>query len=210
MELTYKKGRLATASTRGDGYIGEDVTANVRTIKAIPIRIEGVSPVPEEIDIRGEVYIDLKEFEKINKFRLQSEEALFANPRNAAAGSVRQLDSSITAKRNLHMACYGLGAVAGIRFRSQTDFIEWLKKAHFPAPARFYTVSGIEKVIDIIAKIEQERPQLPFETDGAVVTRHGSPAGQSPSNSRPIRARRRSKILSPVWAGPELLRLSPC
>lgn len=169
MELTYKKGVLATASTRGDGYVGEDVTTNVRTIRAIPIRIEGVSPVPEQIDIRGEVYMDIKEFETLNKLREMSEDPLFANPRNAAAGTVRQLDSSITAERKLHMACYGLGAVKGIDFRSQSDFIEWLKKAHFPTPARFHTVTGIEKVIDVIKKIEEERPKFPFESDGAVI-----------------------------------------
>lgn len=169
MELVYKKGTLASASTRGDGYVGEDVTVNVRTIKAIPIRIDGVRPVPEEIDIRGEVYMDIREFEKLNKSREMSEDALFANPRNAAAGSVRQLDSSITAKRNLHMACYGLGALKGIEFRSQTDFIDWLRKAHFPTPARFYQVKGIENVISTIKKLEEERSSLPFETDGAVV-----------------------------------------
>jgi DNA ligase (NAD+) len=169
MELTYRNGLLASASTRGDGFIGEDVTTNVRTIKAIPIKIQGVSSIPDQIDIRGEVYIDLQEFERINKSRSQTEDALFANPRNAAAGSVRQLDSSITARRNLHMACYGLGAATGVRFSSQRDFIEWLKKAHFPTPARFYTVQGIEKVIDTIREIEQERPNFPFETDGAVV-----------------------------------------
>lgn len=169
MELSYKKGLLITASTRGDGFVGEDVTTNVRTIKAIPIRIEGVGTVPEEMDIRGEVYIDLKEFEKINRSRLQNEESLFANPRNAAAGSVRQLDSSITAKRKLHMACYGLGAFKGIEFRSQSEYIGWLKKAHFPTPARFSMVTGIEKVIDIIRKIEEERSKFLFESDGAVV-----------------------------------------
>jgi DNA ligase (NAD+) len=169
MELTYKNGLLAKASTRGDGFVGEDVTTNVRTIKAIPIRIEGVAAVPEEIDIRGEVYMDIREFEKLNKSREMSEDPLFANPRNASAGSVRQLDSSITARRNLHMACYGLGAARGIEFKTQVSFIDWLKKAHFPTPARFYTVMGIEKVIDVIKQIEEERPKLPFETDGAVI-----------------------------------------
>jgi DNA ligase (NAD+) len=169
MELVYKNGMLTTASTRGDGFVGEDVTTNVRTIKSIPVRIEGVSPIPEEIDIRGEVYIDIKEFEKLNKSREMSQDPLFANPRNAAAGSVRQLDSSITASRKLHMACYGIGATKGIDFKNQASFIEWLKKAHFPAPARFHTVTGIDPVIDIIRMIEEERSKLPFETDGAVV-----------------------------------------
>jgi DNA ligase (NAD+) len=125
MELTYKKGLLVRASTRGDGYVGEDVTTNIKTIKAIPLKIEGVA-VPDEIDIRGEVYMDIDEFEKLNRVRVENEEPVFANPRNSAAGSVRQLDSSITEKRKLHMACYGIGAMKGVEFRSQTDFIAWL------------------------------------------------------------------------------------
>ncbi len=119
MELTYHKGILVRASTRGDGYEGEDVTQNIRTIKAIPLKIEGVGPIPEEIDIRGEVFIDIAEFEKLNKEREQAAEPLFANPRNAAAGSIRQLDPAITEKRKLHMACYGVGAMKGIEFKSQ-------------------------------------------------------------------------------------------
>jgi len=168
MELTYKKGLLVRAATRGDGFEGEDVTTNVKTIKAIPIKIEGVD-IPDEIDIRGEVYIDIGEFEKLNKEREKSEEPLFANPRNAAAGAVRQLDSSITEKRKLHMACFGLGATKGIEFKSQGEFIEWLSKARFPVPLIFDIVNGIESVIDIIKKIEEKRPAFPFETDGAVV-----------------------------------------
>src|SRR3990172_1107705 len=169
MELGYKNGLLVRASTRGDGYEGEDVTTNIKTIKAIPLKIEGVDPIPEEIDIRGEVYIDIEEFEKLNKEREKSGEQLFANPRNAAAGSVRQLDSSITAARKLHMSCYGVGAVKGIEFKSNTDFAAWLKKAHFPGPAELDLAQGIEKVIDAIKQIEAKRPEFSFETDGAVL-----------------------------------------
>jgi DNA ligase (NAD+) len=169
MELSYRKGVLVRASTRGDGFEGEDVTQNIKTIKAVPLRIEGVHPVPEEIDIRGEVFIDIAEFEKLNREREKDGEALFANPRNAAAGSIRQLDPSITEKRRLHMACYGLGATKGIVFRDQADFMTWLKKAHFPAPLIFTVVSGIDKAIDSIRSIEGKRPHLPFETDGAVI-----------------------------------------
>ncbi len=169
MELSYKKGLLDKASTRGDGYEGEDVTTNIKTIKAIPLKIEGVDHVPEGIDIRGEVYMDIEEFEKLNKEREKSGEPLFANPRNAAAGSVRQLDSSITVARKLHMACYGVGAMKGIEFKSHTEFAGWLKKAHFPGPAQLDVALGIEKVIDSIRKIEAKRPEFPFETDGAVV-----------------------------------------
>ncbi|HXY53995.1 MAG TPA: NAD-dependent DNA ligase LigA [Nitrospirota bacterium] len=168
MELTYKKGLLERASTRGDGYEGEDVTANVKTIKAIPLRIEGAD-VPEEIDIRGEVYMDIDEFEKLNREREKNGEPLFANPRNAAAGSVRQLDSSITAGRKLHMACYGVGAMKGIDFKGHIDFITWLKKAYFPTPAILDKARGIEKVVDLVKQIESKRPDFAFETDGAVV-----------------------------------------
>ena len=168
MELTYEKGLLVRASTRGDGYEGEDVTTNVKTIKAIPLRIEGEN-IPEKIDIRGEVFMDIDEFEKLNKEREKNEEPLFANPRNAAAGSIRQLDSSITEKRKLHMACYGVGAMKGIDFKSQADFTSWLRKAHFPVPLVFDVVKGIDKVVDAIKKIEERRPTFPFETDGAVI-----------------------------------------
>jgi len=168
MELTYERGLLVRASTRGDGYEGEDVTTNLMTVKAIPLRIEG-KDIPDIIDIRGEVYMDIDEFEKLNKERGQSEEPLFANPRNAAAGSVRQLDSSITEKRRLHMACYGLGSAKGIEFRSHEHFIEWLGKAHFPTPFILDKVRGIERVIESIKKIEERRSSFAFETDGAVI-----------------------------------------
>ena len=169
MELSYRNGLLHHASTRGDGVEGEDVTANIRTIKAVPLKIEDVHPIPQEIDIRGEVFIDIKEFEALNREREKEGEPAFANPRNAAAGSIRQLDSSITAGRKLHMACYGMGAVKGAEFRSQADFMVWLKKAHFPVPAVFDIVTGVDKVIGSIKKIEERREKLPFETDGAVI-----------------------------------------
>src|SRR5208283_1536945 len=168
MELTYKKGILQRASTRGDGYEGEDVTMNIKTIKAIPLKIQG-SDVPEEIDIRGEVYMDIDEFEQLNKDREKEEEPIFANPRNAAAGSVRQLDSYVTAARKLHMACYGVSAMKGINFKSHAEFVAWLEKGHFPVPAAFDVVTGIERVVESIKKIEEQRPNFAFEIDGAVV-----------------------------------------
>jgi DNA ligase (NAD+) len=168
MELTYKKGLLVRASTRGDGYEGEDVTTNIKTIKAIPLKIEGAD-IPIEIDLRGEAYLDRDEFEKLNKEREKSQEALFANPRNAAAGAVRQLDSSITEKRKLHMACYGVGAMKGIDFKSQADLMAWLNKSHFPTPQRFAAVRGIDSIIEHIKQIEADRTKLPFEADGAVI-----------------------------------------
>ncbi|MFN3479636.1 MAG: NAD-dependent DNA ligase LigA [Thermodesulfovibrionales bacterium] len=169
IELTYREGLLYRASTRGDGYEGEDVTQNIKTIKAVPLRIEGVKTIPDVIDIRGEVYMDIDEFEKLNREREQKGEPLFANPRNAAAGSVRQLDPSITASRRLNLACYGVGSFKGIDFRGQIEFIKWLEDARFPIPAVVRLVKGVRKVIDVIKELEDKRREFPFETDGAVI-----------------------------------------
>ena len=169
IELTYKDGLLYKASTRGDGYEGEDVTRNIKTIKSIPMKIGEVGIVPEEIDIRGEVYMDIEEFGNLNREREKKGEPLFANPRNAAAGSVRQLDSSITASRKLHLACYGMGSAKGIDFRSQWEFIRWLEKARFPVPSIVKKERGIDKITSVIRELEEKRKHFSFETDGAVV-----------------------------------------
>jgi DNA ligase (NAD+) len=169
IELTYRDGLLFKASTRGDGYEGEDVTRNIRTIKSVPLKIESVSKVPDEIDIRGEVYMDIDEFEKLNREREKKGEPLFANPRNATAGSVRQLDSSITASRKLHLACYGIGTVKGIEFKGQWEFIKWLENARFPIPAMVKHIQGIDKALESIKEIEEKRSSFPFESDGSVI-----------------------------------------
>ena len=169
IELTYKDGLLYRASTRGDGYEGEDVTTNIRTLKSVPIKIGEAGRTPDEIDIRGEVYMDIKDFESLNREREKKGEPSFANPRNAAAGSIRQLDSSITAERRLHLACYGTGSVKGMDFKSQSDLIEWLGKARFPVPAAVKVVNGIDKVIGAVKELEEKRKSFSFETDGAVV-----------------------------------------
>jgi len=169
IELTYKDGLLYKASTRGDGYEGEDVTRNIKTVKSIPMKIGEVGIVPEEIDIRGEVYMDIEEFGNLNREREKKGEPIFANPRNAAAGSVRQLDSSITASRKLHLACYGMGSAKGIDFRSQWEFIRWLEKARFPVPLIVKKERGIDKITSVIRELEEKRKHFSFETDGAVV-----------------------------------------
>lgn len=169
IELSYRKGVLWRASTRGDGYEGEDVTGNIRTIRTVPLKIEHPENIPEEIDIRGEVYIDIAEFEELNKERRQAGEQPFANPRNAAAGSVRQLDSAVTARRKLHLACYGIGACRGAIFANQNAFIQWLKAACFPVPAVMHTVTGIDAALAVMAEIEAHRSTFSFETDGAVI-----------------------------------------
>ena len=169
IELCYRKGLLTVASTRGDGYEGEDVTRNIRTIMSVPLKIEGIGLVPDEIDVRGEVYMDIEEFEKLNILREQKGEPLFANPRNAAAGSVRQLDPSVTSSRRLYLACYGIGTARGITFNSQSELIAWLKESRFPTPDEIRVTTGISRVIDELRQIEEKRASFPFETDGAVI-----------------------------------------
>jgi len=149
-----------------------------------------VDKVPDEIDIRGEVYMNIDEFERINKERQKRGEPVFANPRNAASGSVRQLDPSITAIRKLHMACYGIGYYSGIEIKSQFDFIEWLRKARFPIPAYIKIARGVDEVINAIKELERIRQTYPFETDGAVVK----------VNDFELQKRLGTKTREPRWA----------
>jgi DNA ligase (NAD+) len=169
IELTYRDGVLASACTRGDGYVGEDIRNNVITIKSVPLKVPLEGPVPEEIDIRGEVYMNIEDFRTLNRQREQRDEPPFANPRNAAAGTVRQLDPAITASRRLYLVCYGVGTVRGMEIKSQTDFIAWLKAAMFPTPLTFAVARGIGPVIQAVREIEKTRDSFPFETDGAVI-----------------------------------------
>ncbi len=170
IELSFRDGLLVSASTRGDGYVGEDIRNNVLTIKSLPLKIKSTNgPIPDEIDIRGEVYMNLEDFRKLNREREEKGEPPFANPRNAAAGTVRQLDSSITASRRLYLVCYGTGLVRGMEIESQVMLVERLKEWRFPAPAFLRVERGIAHVIEAVADIGRLRDSLPFETDGAVV-----------------------------------------
>ncbi len=190
IELTYINGLLSTASTRGDGYTGEDVTQNVKTIKSVPIKIDGVALIPDYIDIRGELYMDLRDFEELNRQRENIGESLFANPRNAAAGTVRQLDPAVTASRRLHLACYGIGKVNGIDFTNQYELINWLKEARFSIPAVVTAAKGIEKVLNAVEEIEEKRSVFTFETDGAVIK----------VNDFKLQKRLGTKTREPRWA----------
>ena len=169
VEIIYKNGVLHKAATRGDGYEGEDITRNVRTIKSLPLSIAGGQGVPEELEIRGEVYMYVSEFDKLNDERRERGEPVFANPRNAAAGSVRQLDPGITAARSLHFTCYGTGLAKGLNINSQSALFEWFKKNMLPVPAGYGVANGIDKVINFIKELEVKRSSLPFETDGVVI-----------------------------------------
>ncbi|MHB8110448.1 MAG: NAD-dependent DNA ligase LigA [Syntrophorhabdaceae bacterium] len=171
IELVYVDGIFTLGSTRGDGYIGEDVTQNLRTIGAIPFRIRGDGgiPVPERLEVRGEVYMGKKEFLALNEQREITGEPLFANPRNAAAGSIRQLDSRITAKRKLNVFCYALGRVSGMTFPTHMEFLDKLKTWGFRINPYVTLCRSIDEVIERYRHIESLRGQMPYEIDGTVI-----------------------------------------
>ncbi|MCX6339640.1 MAG: NAD-dependent DNA ligase LigA [Candidatus Aureabacteria bacterium] len=170
IELVYEKGMFVVGSTRGDGVTGEDVTTNLKTIRALPLRLRGKgADLPRRLEVRGEVYMDIKNFEALNRKREKRGEPLFANPRNAAAGSLRQLDPSITAGRPLNVFIYALGKVEGWRFESQWDFLQQLPKWGLRVNGHVRKCCGIEEAIDYCAEMLPVREKLPYEIDGVVV-----------------------------------------
>jgi len=168
VNLTYLKGKLAVGATRGDGQQGEDVTANIKTIRAIPLVLMGNS-VPEFIEIRGEVYMDKKDFSEVNKQRMDKGEVLFANPRNATSGSLKLLDSSIVAKRHLNFFAHSLGAYRSQPINTQWDFLGELKNWGVRANMHSSLCRNIDEVIAYCRKWQQKRDELSYEIDGIVV-----------------------------------------
>lgn len=176
VELVYENGLLKQASTRGDGEVGEDVTANIRTIRAVPLRLAD-KYLPALLEVRGEVYLPVEGFRELNRQREEAGDAPFANPRNAAAGSIRQLDPSVAARRPLDMVCYGVGVVEqgqgsrvkGQGIRTQTELMAQLAGWGLPVSALARQVVGITEVIDYFNEMQQQRDSLPFEIDGVVV-----------------------------------------
>jgi len=173
VELVYINGSLTTGSTRGDGIRGEDVTQNIRTIKSIPLRLlepqPPAPPIPERVDVRGEVYMRIKDFLELNEKRRESGEPLFANPRNAAAGSLRQLDSSITAQRPLDMFAYGIGELRGVSFDTHWEVLQGLKAWGLKVNPLVKLCKGIDEAIDRYHELLEMRHELPYEADGAVL-----------------------------------------
>jgi len=168
LSLTYRGGLLELAATRGDGATGDDVTQNIRTIRSIPLKLEG--KVPELIEIRGEVYLPKKKFSALNTEREKKGEALFANPRNAAAGTLKLLDSSVVARRGLSAVFYGLGAVEGGKApQTQAELLRWLKIIGLPVVPKFWEAVDEAGVRKAIAALESIRHDFAFETDGAVI-----------------------------------------
>jgi DNA ligase (NAD+) len=166
ISLTYEDGAFVRGATRGDGVIGEDVTQNLRTIKAIPLRIEDA---PEMFEVRGEVYLPRSAFAELNEARTASGEPAFANPRNAAAGSIRQLDPRITASRPLSIWCYGVGAHRGLDLRSHSAELDWLRERDFKVNAETALHESVDAVVERCRWWEERREDLDFEIDGTVV-----------------------------------------
>ena len=183
IELVYVDGLFTAGSTRGDGYTGEDVTLNLRTVKSIPLRllnktvekvkVEGEKtlplPIPARLEVRGEVFIPIKEFERLNREREERGEPAFANPRNAAAGSIRQLDSKITAMRPLDIYCYGIGALEGAKFKTHWEILHTLKGWGLKVNPFIKICKGIDEVIKYHEDMEEKRDRIPYELDGVVV-----------------------------------------
>jgi DNA ligase (NAD+) len=169
VELVYERGQFVVGSTRGDGVNGENITQNLRTIKTIPLQlIRREVPVPGRLEVRGEVIIQLKKFKELNRKREEMGEPLFANPRNAAAGSVRQLDSKITAERPLEIYCYGLGEVTGRTFKTHSEILQTFPKWGLRTNPYIQRCKNIDEVLEYYHKMNEKRESLPYEIDGIV------------------------------------------
>jgi DNA ligase (NAD+) len=172
VELVYDDGTLVQGSTRGDGIHGEDVTPNVRAIRAIPLRLKGdasEAKLPKRLSVRGEVYMPIADFERINKRQAESGDRIYANPRNTAAGSLKQIDPRITASRSLKLFAYGIASAAGTGIRSQWQLLEALKSWGFPINPMSKRCNTIEEVVAFYQELERDRAKLPYEIDGVVV-----------------------------------------
>ncbi|MCP4023516.1 MAG: NAD-dependent DNA ligase LigA [Desulfobacteraceae bacterium] len=170
VELRYENGVLVQATTRGDGTTGEVITENVRTIRSVPLTLfSKEDQVPSLLEVRGEVIIHKADFDALNQKRLEQGEPVFANPRNAAAGSLRQLDSKVTATRPLNIFVYGAGLAQGINFKSQSRMLSILKSLGFPINPLIQTSISLEMVLSFYKELEKLRESLDYEIDGMVV-----------------------------------------
>lgn len=170
VELTYENGILVQATTRGDGITGEVITRNVRTIRSVPLKLHGENrKLPSLLEVRGEVIIRKSDFDRLNEIRLENQDSVFANPRNAAAGALRQLDSKITAQRPLDIFVYGTGLVQGLSFQRQSQMLEVLKGFGFPVNPYIETGITLDGVLKFYKKLEALRDGLAYEIDGMVI-----------------------------------------
>jgi DNA ligase (NAD+) len=190
VELVYDEGMFVRGATRGDGLVGEDVTLNLRTIRSLPLQLRVESRPPAHLVVRGEVYMRLDDFHALNRRMTERGEEAFANPRNAAAGSLRQLDSRITAERPLVVTCYEAMVVEGLILGSHWEELEAIARWGLPIPEHRRRCATIEEVMAFHREIEQQRDRLPYEIDGVVVK----------VNHRDWQERLGAKSRSPRWA----------
>lgn len=172
VELVYERGRLTVGSTRGDGTTGEDVTANLRTIRGVPLALrpeKHAPPLPERLEVRAEVLLSKAGFRRLNADRAERGEALFANPRNAAAGALRQLDSRITASRPLEIFCHGAGSMGGARFATQGEFLDALAAWGLPVNPENRRCADVGAALARYGELAERREELPYEIDGVVL-----------------------------------------
>ena len=165
--LIYEDGMFVKGATRGDGYTGEDITANLRTISAVPLRLMG--DYPKILEVRGEVYMGLKEFEKLNESQLEKGLKAYPNPRNSAAGSLRQKDPKVTAARKLSLVCHGIGYVEGLRFKSHSESLEALRSWGLRTNTNNQLVGDLDEVYARCAHWQEHRHDVAYEIDGVVV-----------------------------------------
>ena len=192
IELVYERGLFVIGSTRGDGRTGEEITQNLKTIRTIPLRltVSRKVQIPEMLEVRGEAYLTLEGFKVLNEQRLEAGETIFANPRNAAAGSLRQLDSRITAQRPLEFFAYGISDTGQIPCSSQKELLEYLEELGFKINPLTKFCPNISEVIEHFKYLQEIRATLPYDIDGMVVK----------VNSFELQQRLGSKARSPRWA----------
>ena len=166
ISLIYRNGVLERGATRGNGVVGEDVTHNLRTIPTVPLEVEDS---PAMVEVRGEVYMSLKDFTALNERRAEAGESTFMNPRNSAAGTIRQLDPADAAKRPLSMWAYQVGVTDGLSFERHSQALDWLREHGFPVNRDIKLLDGEQQVIEQCLEWERRRGELDFEIDGAVV-----------------------------------------
>ncbi len=166
--LTYEDERYVRGATRGDGYVGEDITTNIRTIRNVPMRLRGDATAPA-LEVRGEAYLPVAAFEKLNEELTSGGGRAFANPRNAAAGSLRQKDPQITASRPLRLWCHGVGLAEGKRFARHSEALDWLKESGLPVSPETKRVETLEEVFGFCEYWQEHRHSVDYEIDGVVV-----------------------------------------
>lgn len=191
VELVYENGHLTVGSTRGDGINGEEITLNLKAIRSIPLNLrKGGKNIPRRLEVRGEVFLSHEAFQKLNREREEEGQPLFANPRNVAAGSLKQLDSAITARRPLDIFCHGMGEVQGASFPSHHDFFQSLKEWGLKPVPLTRLFHGLREIFALHEEMERRREDLPYEIDGLVIK----------VNSLELQRRLGEIARSPRWA----------